>query len=397
MPFLSLEEPIERPVARVSRAGGVLISLGAHLLALLLFLFAPGVAVRLLPEPVLDALRSRPPIVTESEVKATPVPPLKPPSPKSQRVPLQFAYVRTPDDNEVDKNPQARLLSDKSRRARQEVQTPPNIKDLSRDPHSKGDTLDQVRPDPRIAEGRDSLERAQPRGGAGTQAAAAAEPTSRETDSAEPDRQGDGKPIENGLDPSDTAGEGNDAAKAARRDDGRGIPIETVPQPGRGGRPKRDTGTGRLSAEARDSLQRALASEGEENKRLFDNPGYLTPGMATGTMSFDTQGFPWGDYGRKIQTIIGNHWDDRLPLAWREGVRGYTCIHFVIQKDGTITDIQVVVPSVVPPFNRAIVDALRASSPLPPLPKDFPEGLEGLTGCYFYNILPQEARDILGE
>lgn len=397
MPFLSLEEPVERPVARVSRAEGVLISLGAHLLALLAFLFAPGVASRLLPESILDALRPRPPVETESAVPAAPVPALKPPSPKSPKIPLQFAYVRTPDDNAVEKNPQARLLSDRSRRARQEVPTPPQVKDHSKDPHSKGDTVDRIRPDPRIAEGRDSLERAQPRGAAGKEAAATPESPSRVTDKGDSERKGDGKPGESVTDASASDGDGNDSARAARRDDGAGALAESVPEPGGGGRPKRNGGTGRLSAEARDSLQRALAGEGEESKRLFDNPGYLTPGMASGTMSFDTQGFPWGDYARRVHLIIQNHWEDRLPLAFREGVRGYTCIHFVIQKDGTISDIQVAQPSTVPPFTRAALDAIHASSPLPPLPKDFPEGQEGSSWCFFYNMLPQETRDVMGE
>ena len=393
MPLLSLEEPVEQPVARVSRAAGVLISLGAHLLVLLLFLFAPGVADRLLPETILDSLRSRPPVVTERDVPpsatpAIPVPPVKPQTPESRKIPLQFAYVRTPDDNVVEKNPDARLISRLSRRARQEVPTPPQVKNFSLDPHSQGNTLDQVRPDPRLAKGRDSVEPAQRKGDAET------ESTSRGTDGEETTRAGDGKPLENGA---EAVAEGNDSSRGTRRDEGAGALAESVPESGGGGRPKREGGTGRLSAEARESLKRALSGENEESKLLFDNPGYLTPGMATGTMSFDTQGFPWGDYDQKIRTIIRNHWKDRLPLAWREGVRGYTCIHYVIQKDGTITDIQVVLPSAVPPFNRAIVDALRASSPLPPLPKDFPESQEGLIMCYFYNILPQEIRDILGE
>jgi len=391
MPFLSLEEPLALPVARVSRAGGVLISLGAHLLVLLVFLFAPGVAERVLPEPVLDALRPRPPVAVANEVPATPVPPLKPQTPpqKTEKIPLQFAYVRTPDDNVVEKNPQARLISRLSRRARQEVPTPPHAKDLSLDPHSQGDSLKQVRPDPRLAEGRDSVDPAQHRGAAET------ESTSHGSDGEESVRSGDGKPLVNASDAADA--EGDDSARAGRRDDGQGTLAESVPESGGGGRPKREGGSGRLSAEARSSLQRALSGENEESKQVFDNPGYLRQAMATGTMSFDTVGFPWGDYQQRIEAILLNNGYDRIPLAAREGVRGYSCIHFVIQKDGTITDIQVVRPSAVPPFNRAFLDSLRASSPLPSLPKDFPESQEGLSYCFFYNMLPQEMRDVLGE
>jgi TonB family protein len=397
MAFLSLEEPFENSVVRVSRAGGVLISLGAHLLVLLFFLFAPGIAARLLPEPILAMLRARPRIATAPEAVSTVVPPLKTATPESRKVPLQFAYVRTPDDNPVEKNPQARLLSDRNRRARQEVPTPPRVKDFSLDPHSQGDTIDRVRPDPRIAEGRDSLERARPRSAAGSEAGATPEAPSPVTDGEDAKRAGNGVPADDRADASGTDQEGDGSARALRHDDGPGAARESVAEAGGTGRPKPTGGTGRLSAEARESLQRALSGEGQESKRLFDNPGYLTPGMASGTMSFDTQGFPWGDYARRVHIIIQNHWEDRLPLAFREGVRGHTCIHFVIQKDGTISDIQVVRPSAVPPFTRAALDALRASSPLPPLPKDFPEDQEGSSWCFFYNLLPEEVRDALRE
>jgi hypothetical protein len=44
----------------------------------------------------------------------------------------------------------------------------------------------------------------------------------------------------------------------------------------------------------------------------------------------------------------------------------------------------------VPPFNKAAGDALRASSPLPPLPEAFPNPEEGVTACFYYNMLPGE-------
>jgi hypothetical protein len=45
----------------------------------------------------------------------------------------------------------------------------------------------------------------------------------------------------------------------------------------------------------------------------------------------------------------------------------------------------------VPPFERAAADALRASSPLPPLPEEFPLTEEGVTFCFYYNMYPEEA------
>jgi TonB family protein len=46
-------------------------------------------------------------------------------------------------------------------------------------------------------------------------------------------------------------------------------------------------------------------------------------------------------------------------------------VHFLIQRDGTITDIQFVTRSGLPYVDRAAERALLASSPLPPLPADY--------------------------
>ena len=90
-------------------------------------------------------------------------------------------------------------------------------------------------------------------------------------------------------------------------------------------------------------------------------------------------------------------WSERLPLAFRDGVRGYLCVHFFIQKDGTISGVQVVLPSSVPPFNRAVLGTLSSPdiNPLPPLPEGFPEEQEGLSWCFFYNMLPGEIRELM--
>jgi TonB family protein len=126
-----------------------------------------------------------------------------------------------------------------------------------------------------------------------------------------------------------------------------------------------------------------------EYKFTFSNPAYLRDG-AYGTLSFDTQGFPWGDYARRIYVAIRNSWYTRIPLAAREGIRGWVCWHFVIEKDGRVSQTDLIRPSSVPPFDRAAQDAINAASPLPPLPHDFPEPREGVTYCFFYNMVPGE-------
>src|SRR2546425_706800 len=155
MEFLSLEDPVEVPTVRVSRSEAILLSIGLHLLLVLLFLFGPGVASRVLPESILAFLGARPPASRAPSEVAGPTT-TKPEN--RAKIPLKFAYVRTPDDHLVKANPAAKILSDKSRKASQEIPTPPKLKEFSIDPHSEGTTVERIRPDPRLAEGKDAVD-----------------------------------------------------------------------------------------------------------------------------------------------------------------------------------------------------------------------------------------------
>src|SRR3989442_646971 len=163
MEFLSLQEPVEQPAIKLSRAEAVFVSIGLHLLLLLLCLLGPQIATRLLPESIIVFLAPRPPLQRPEDAALRLTQPDKAAERKSPKIPVKFAYVRTPDDNLVDRNPGARLLSDKSRRARQEVATPPSVKQFSIDPHSRGDTMERIRPEPRLRARRDNLEPPSPR------------------------------------------------------------------------------------------------------------------------------------------------------------------------------------------------------------------------------------------
>src|SRR5262249_2036993 len=153
------------------------------------------------------------------------------------------------------------------------------------------------------------------------------------------------------------------------------------------------SGEGTDTRESRENFKQALSDiKAGEYKFQFNNPAYLKNG-SYGTMSFDTQDFPWGDYARRIYLVIRNNWYARIPLAAREGIRGWVCQRFVIEKDGSISSVGAVRPSGIPPFDKASADALTASSPLPPLPEAFPEPREGVTFCFYYNMYPGEEGD----
>jgi hypothetical protein len=60
----------------------------------------------------------------------------------------------------------------------------------------------------------------------------------------------------------------------------------------------------------------------------------------------------------------------------------------VIWKDGRITDLRVVGPSSVDAFNNSSFGALAASTPVDPLPPEYPDDRLVMTVTFFYNENP---------
>ncbi len=370
MEFLSLQEPAApEPARRLTRAEALFASFGLHLLLLLLLLYAPG----RIPESIGALLRPRPPRAAVPAVAGAPSPEA-PPAPRAEapKIPLKFAYVKVPNDVPSARNPNAPLLSDKNRRARQEMPTPPDARQFSIDPHSEGTSLERERPDPSRPEGRDNPEIVPPPPGRAAGGGAAGS------------QQRSGKGEAGAGGPEAVEGPGRLAAGPGGGSEGTLGPTGRPGPPG----PEGDEGA---TGDPREDLKQALTDiQSGEYKFTFRNPAYLRGG-SYGTMSFDTQDFPWGDYARRLYVIIRNNWLARIPLAAREGIRGYVCWRFIIQTNGTIARVLPVRGSQIAPFDRAASDAIRASSPLPPLPADFPHEREGVTFCFYYNMYPGEA------
>ncbi|MGH9868391.1 MAG: TonB family protein [Candidatus Polarisedimenticolia bacterium] len=121
----------------------------------------------------------------------------------------------------------------------------------------------------------------------------------------------------------------------------------------------------------------------------YDNPvgGLSGP---TGGLSFDTPGFDWGPYARRIYWIIWTNWTRGWPPAARAGLSGVVTVRFRIERDGRVTGISVVDESGTPAFDTCATLALEASNPLPPLPEDFPKDSEGITARFLYNMEPYQ-------
>jgi len=104
-----------------------------------------------------------------------------------------------------------------------------------------------------------------------------------------------------------------------------------------------------------------------------------------GPLSFETQWYDWGAYAQSMVSRIRVNWYANMPQIIRSGMKGVVTIRFTIHRDGRISDIQILESSTVPPYDFAARKAIELSSPLNPLPKDFPKPFERVTAMFYYN------------
>jgi TonB family protein len=105
-----------------------------------------------------------------------------------------------------------------------------------------------------------------------------------------------------------------------------------------------------------------------------------------GPLSFESQWYDWGDYAASMVSKIRVNWYANMPQIIRSGMKGVVTIRFTIHRDGRISDITVLNSSTVPPYDAAARKAIELSSPLKPLPADFPSATERVTCMFYYNM-----------
>lgn len=100
----------------------------------------------------------------------------------------------------------------------------------------------------------------------------------------------------------------------------------------------------------------------------------------------------WGPYAARIKRIVRTNW--RIPTLAQVGGRGGTQLHFYIACDGSIEELEQVVPSGKLPLDVAAENALQLSNklPPPPLPPEYCEERVGVTWSFFYNMSERELR-----
>ncbi len=105
-----------------------------------------------------------------------------------------------------------------------------------------------------------------------------------------------------------------------------------------------------------------------------------------GPLSFESSWFDWGAYAQSMVSKLRVNWYANMPQIIRTGLKGVVTIRFTIHRDGSITDIETLQTSNVPPYDFAARKAIELSSPLNPLPKDFPNATERVTCMFYYNM-----------
>jgi TonB family protein len=117
---------------------------------------------------------------------------------------------------------------------------------------------------------------------------------------------------------------------------------------------------------------------------LPENPDRDGGRVDAGGLSFDTQWYDWGPYAKAMLAKIRRHW--RIPEIAQLGVQGIVKIRFFIERDGTVTGLQIIDESGKPPMDFAARDAISVSSPFEPLPAEL-LGVEreGVTITFLYN------------
>jgi len=154
------------------------------------------------------------------------------------------------------------------------------------------------------------------------------------------------------------------------------VPVpNTVTQPGANGRV---AGGGSLG-EAFRNLQRYIPQE------QFNNPGGSSDGRDFGPLQFDTKGVEFGPWVRRFIAQVKRNWI--VPYA-AMSMKGHVVITFYVHKDGSLTDVNVIGPCPIEPFNNAAFGALSASNPTVPLPPEYPTEKAFFTVTFFYNETP---------
>lgn len=156
--------------------------------------------------------------------------------------------------------------------------------------------------------------------------------------------------------------------------------LQLPPRPSTPGSGRSSVGGGSLGNDpfGMRNLQRYV--QGEQFENSGGGGGQFGPDI-----QFDTKGVEFGPWIRRFIAQVRRNWF--VPYSMMSN-KGHVVITFNVHKDGTITDLAVVGPSPIEPFNNAAFGALSGSNPTQPLPPEYPADKAFFTVTFYYNEQP---------
>jgi outer membrane biosynthesis protein TonB len=332
--------------------------------------------------------------------------------------PIKFTFIDVADDNVVEENPDASLLSDKARE--ESGPTPRETTPEGQDPPSTGNTRERIagavapvaqppaqppaeqlpRPVPPTPEPEQQETPPEPR----EETAQARE----ETPSLDEDTAETARPDEP-ADPGPGPGAAQDR-EVAERDQRR---PESKEKSIAGALNKLATPPllTDLQAVAPPSDSASDPSQGRATVWSFDNPNPAYP-VNIGTLSFDSKGADFGPWLREFHARVLNEWHRNLEewhqRVWREvlgsqsnsdaerwntyarrmnSIAGVTGIVFNVTREGSVVALDVIHASGSVDLDRSVQKTLR-NVILPALPEDYPDDVLEIRAGFYYNTEP---------
>jgi len=120
-------------------------------------------------------------------------------------------------------------------------------------------------------------------------------------------------------------------------------------------------------------------------KDTFSNPQGGADQDFAPSIQFDTKGVEFGPWLRRFIAQIRRNW--LIPYA-AMSMRGHVVLTFNVHKDGRITDIAILRPSLIDSFNRSAQNAIVTTNPTVPLPPEYPDEKAFFTVTFFFNETP---------
>jgi len=298
-------------------------------------------------------------------------------APDSKPPPVRFTFIDVPDDHVVAENPDAELLSDK---AREEAgPTPRETTPAGKLPPAEGNSPEKVVTGAEPSPPR-PLAQQLPR----TAAAQTPDPVAEE-------QPGPGK-----------TGKNRPAVDSRQKQFSQALDrMQTAPLPTD------------LQAVAPPAQTPPRLQSGTSTQWQFNNPDPAYP-VKVGSISFDSKGADFGPWLAEFHRRVLAEWNRNITAwhekLWREIVGapqapdamkqnafarrinstfGVTGIVFLVTREGSVIDLELVRPSGVVELDRSVQKTLR-NVLLPPLPDDYPDAVLPIRAGFYYNVEPPE-------